>query len=370
MSGWRPLFDVATSRADALQHGCAFIGAEAPIISKVKSGPTSAARGDSRQPCFGQCVLSRRKSLRHHPGLRPAPGTCWPGTWRSAPAPVRARGADAIPFSNGKAAFLGYVQQAPTVRQRTRRRLRANMAPADDLRFLLTQLVDFLNVPPGALVRPRSAGICPQAALSARRLPSAGLQRRPGAGGVVPPSSFCPGSGAWRWTSAPGGVGRDLVADVEKDEGRRPLPPTRMELMATISALEASKPCRGRSLTRPADMSTPGHHRWIRLKKNGWHRRQAGRKCHGLARLGRYALQHPCAGILGVRRTARAGAPDQLARGKAYACWLKGRRSLFSVGEGVATSCRMSCYRMGRLIRPGATVRSTLSRKERKDAAT
>ena len=47
------------------------------------------------------------------------------------------------------------------------------------LRFLLTRLVDFLNVPPGRAGEAEgSAGICPQAALPAERRQRARLRRR------------------------------------------------------------------------------------------------------------------------------------------------------------------------------------------------
>ena len=145
------------------------------------------------------------------------------------------------------------------------------------LRFLLTRLVDWLNVPPGALVRPkdpleyvRKLRFQQSVAQHAR------LRRRAvGAGGV---SSQLPviihTDGACSGNPGPGGWGAILkFGDVEKElkGGEAHTTNNRMELMAAISALEAlKKPCTV-DLYTDSQYVRQGITGWIHgWKKNGW----------------------------------------------------------------------------------------------------
>ena len=145
------------------------------------------------------------------------------------------------------------------------------------LRFLLTRLVDFLNVPEGALVQPKDpAGIRPQAALPAerRRLPR--LRRRNlGAAGVnALPAVTIHTDGACSGNPGPGGWGAILrFGEVEKElkGGEAHTTNNRMELMAAISALETlKKPCTV-DLYTDSQYVRQGITGWIHgWKKNGW----------------------------------------------------------------------------------------------------
>ncbi len=145
------------------------------------------------------------------------------------------------------------------------------------LRFLLTRLVDFLNVPPGALVQPKDPLEYvrklrfQQNVASMRDYGVASL----GAGGMsAAPSVVIHTDGACSGNPGPGGWGAILkFGDVEKElKGGEPhTTNNRMELMAAISALEAlKKPCTV-DITTDSQYVRQGITGWIHgWKKNGW----------------------------------------------------------------------------------------------------
>ncbi len=152
------------------------------------------------------------------------------------------------------------------------------LARGSALRFLLTRLVDFLNVPPGALVKPKgSAGICPQAALPPERFQRARLRRDAARMCCVSdsrPHVTVFTDGACSGNPGPGGWGAILkFGETEKElkGGEAHTTNNRMELMAAISALEAlKKPCVV-DLTTDSQYVRKGITEWIHgWKRNGW----------------------------------------------------------------------------------------------------
>ena len=145
------------------------------------------------------------------------------------------------------------------------------------LRFLLTRLVDFLNVPEGALVKPKD----PLEYVRKLRFQQgvAGYQRlRRHAGGTrgvsEKPHVIVFTDGACSGNPGPGGWGAILqFGEVEKElkGGEAHTTNNRMELMAAISALEAlKKPCIV-DLTTDSQYVRQGITGWIHgWKKNGW----------------------------------------------------------------------------------------------------
>ena len=145
------------------------------------------------------------------------------------------------------------------------------------LRFLLTRLVDFLNVPPGALVKPKdpleyARKLRFQQGVKTVRdygVTHAGMRRvseRPHV--IVFTDGACSGN------PGPGGWGAILkFGDTEKElkGGEAHTTNNRMELMAAISALEAlKKPCVV-DLTTDSQYVRQGITGWIHgWKKNGW----------------------------------------------------------------------------------------------------
>ena len=203
------------------------------------------------------------------------------------------------------------------------------------LRFLLTRLVDFLNVPAGrAGAAKGSAGICPQAALPAGRHQHARLRRRGlGAGGVSSlPSVIIHTDGACSGNPGPGGWGAILkFGDVEKElkGGEAHTTNNRMELMAAISALEAlKKPCTV-DLYTDSQYVRQGITGWIHgWKKNGWRTvgQEAGQERRSLAAARCRAAPHQVRwhwvkGHAGHDENERA---DQLAREGVAMARLKG----------------------------------------------
>ena len=145
------------------------------------------------------------------------------------------------------------------------------------MRFLLTRLVDWLNVPPGALVKPkdpleyvrklrfhqsvasvRDYGLTPSGLSGVSELPNVTIYT----------------DGACSGNPGPGGWGAILkFGDKEKElnGGERHTTNNQMELMAAISALEAlKKPCTV-DLYTDSQYVRQGITGWIHgWKRNGW----------------------------------------------------------------------------------------------------
>ena len=186
------------------------------------------------------------------------------------------------------------------------------------LRFLLTRLVDFLNVPPGALVKPKDPLEYVRKLRFQQSVGSiARLRRRSiGAGGVN--SSALPHviiftDGACSGNPGPGGWGAILqFGEVEKElKGGEPhTTNNRMELLAAISALEAlKKPC-------TVDLTTDSQYvrqgiteldSRLEAQRLAHRRQEAGQECRSLAaaRCGAEAASGALALGQGPRRPRR-----------------------------------------------------------------
>jgi homoserine kinase type II len=153
VSGWRPLFDAAASRADELQPGLrAFIGAE---LDYLESGlwPSKLPRGVIHADLFPDNVffLGERVS-----GIIDFTFACTDVLAYDIAICLNAWCFESdCSFNVTKArAFLGAYGKERQLSSAEQEALPL-LARGAALRFLLTRLVDFLNVPAGALVRPK-----------------------------------------------------------------------------------------------------------------------------------------------------------------------------------------------------------------------
>ena len=153
VSGWRPLFDTAASRADEVQHGLrAFIAAE---LDHLEGGvwPKNLPAGVIHADLFPDNVffLSERVS-----GIIDFTFACTDMLAYDVAICLNAWCFESdYSFNVTKArAFLGaYGRERPL--SDAEQDALPLLARGAALRFLLTRLVDFLDVPAGALVRPK-----------------------------------------------------------------------------------------------------------------------------------------------------------------------------------------------------------------------
>jgi homoserine kinase type II len=150
--GWRPLFDQAAPRADELQQGLrAFLGAELDHLEA--RWPKQLPEGVIHADLFPDNVFFLGDRLS---GLIDFPFACNDllaydvaiclNAWCFEPDHS---------FNVTKArAFLGAYGRERKL-SRAEEDALPLLARGAALRFLLTRLVDFLNVPPGALVKPK-----------------------------------------------------------------------------------------------------------------------------------------------------------------------------------------------------------------------
>jgi homoserine kinase type II len=153
VAGWRPLFDAAASRADELQPGLrAFLGAE---LDYLESGvwPTHLPRGVIHADLFPDNVffLGERVSgiidftFACTDMLAYDVAICLNAWCFESDCSFNVTKARALLGAYGRERPLSDAEQAAL----------PLLARGAALRFLLTRLVDFLNVPAGALVRPK-----------------------------------------------------------------------------------------------------------------------------------------------------------------------------------------------------------------------
>jgi homoserine kinase type II len=153
VSGWRPLFDVAASRADEVQHGLRdFIRAELDHI-EGNIWPRDLPQGVIHADLFPDNVffLGERVS-----GIIDFTFACTDMLAYDVAICLNAWCFESdCSFNVTKArAFLGaYGRERPL--SDAEQNALPLLARGAALRFLLTRLVDFLNVPKGALVRPK-----------------------------------------------------------------------------------------------------------------------------------------------------------------------------------------------------------------------
>ncbi len=164
VSGWRPLFEQAASRADELQHGLrGFIGAE---LNHLESNvwPKNLPDGVIHADLFPDNVffLGERVSgiidftFACNDMLAYDVAICLNAWCFESDYSFNVTKARAFLNAYGRERQLsedayGRERQLSEAEQRALPLLARGAA----LRFLLTRLVDFLNVPPGALVRPK-----------------------------------------------------------------------------------------------------------------------------------------------------------------------------------------------------------------------
>jgi homoserine kinase type II len=153
VSGWRPLFDVAASRADEVQHGLAgFIGAE---LDHLEAGiwPTDLPQGVIHADLFPDNVFFLGEKVS---GLIDFTFACNDMLAYDVAICLNAWCFESdCSFNVTKArTFLGaYGRERPL--SDAEQDALPLLARGAALRFLLTRLVDFLNVPAGALVQPK-----------------------------------------------------------------------------------------------------------------------------------------------------------------------------------------------------------------------
>jgi homoserine kinase type II len=152
VAGWRPLFDRAAARADSVQAGlCDFIARELEYLEARWPGdlPVGVIHGD----LFPDNVFFLGDKLS---GLIDFPFSCNDilaydvaiclNAWCFEPDhSFNVTKARALLNAYGRARKLSDAEQEAL----------PLLARGAALRFLLTRLVDFLNVPPGALVKPK-----------------------------------------------------------------------------------------------------------------------------------------------------------------------------------------------------------------------
>jgi homoserine kinase type II len=153
VSGWRPLFDQAASRADELQHGLrAFLGAE---LDYLEGGiwPKNLPQGVIHADLFPDNVFFLGERLS---GLIDFTFACNDMLAYDVAICLNAWCFESdCSFNVTKArAFLGAYGRERQLSAAEQDALPL-LARGAALRFLLTRLVDFLHVPPGALVRPK-----------------------------------------------------------------------------------------------------------------------------------------------------------------------------------------------------------------------
>jgi len=153
VEGWRPLFEQAAPRADELQGGLrAFIAAE---LDHLESGvwPNDLPQGVIHADLFPDNVFFLGEKLS---GIIDFTFACNDMLAYDVAICLNAWCFESdYSFNVTKArAFLGAYGRARKLSDAEQRALPL-LARGAALRFLLTRLVDFLNVPKGALVRPK-----------------------------------------------------------------------------------------------------------------------------------------------------------------------------------------------------------------------
>ena len=153
VSGWRPLFEVAAPRADELQHGLrAYLAAE---LDHLEDGrwPQNLPQGVIHADLFPDNVFFLGDRLS---GLIDFTFAC-----NDMLAYDVAICLNAWCFESDHSFNVTKARAFLNAYSRERRLTGAEqdvlplLARGAAMRFLLTRLVDFLNVPPGALVRPK-----------------------------------------------------------------------------------------------------------------------------------------------------------------------------------------------------------------------
>jgi homoserine kinase type II len=153
VSGWRPLFAQAAARADEVQHGLRdFIGAELDHL-EGNIWPKHLPQGVIHADLFPDNVFFLGEQVS---GIIDFTFACTDTLAYDVAICLNAWCFESdCSFNVTKArAFLGAYDRERHLSQAEQNALPL-LARGAALRFLLTRLVDFLNVPKGALVRPK-----------------------------------------------------------------------------------------------------------------------------------------------------------------------------------------------------------------------
>jgi homoserine kinase type II len=153
VSGWRPLFQAAASRADEVQHGLRdFIGAELDHL-EGNVWPRNLPQGVIHADLFPDNVFFLGEQVS---GIIDFTFACTDMFAYDVAICLNAWCFESdCSFNVTKArAFLGAYGRERQLSEAEQHMLPL-LARGAALRFLLTRLVDFLNVPEGALVRPK-----------------------------------------------------------------------------------------------------------------------------------------------------------------------------------------------------------------------
>jgi homoserine kinase type II len=153
VSGWRPLFEAAASRADEVQHGLRdFIGAELAHL-EGNVWPRKLPQGVIHADLFPDNVFFLGEQVS---GIIDFTFACTDMLAYDVAICLNAWCFESdCSFNVTKArAFLGAYGRERQLSEAEQHALPL-LARGAALRFLLTRLVDFLNVPKGALVRPK-----------------------------------------------------------------------------------------------------------------------------------------------------------------------------------------------------------------------
>lgn len=282
VDGWRPLFEIAESRADTLQPDLR--GSIADELAYLeRAWPRGLPQGVIHADLFPDNVFFLGSSLS---GLIDFYFACTDtlaydvaiclNAWCFEPD-------HSFNVTKGRALLQGYMRTRPLAA--AEQAAMPVLARGAALRFLLTRLVDWLNVPPGALVRPKD----PleyfrklrfhQRVATARDYgldllePAAEERRLAGRPATKPIVSIFTDGGAMP-NPGPGGWGAVLRYSNHQRElkgGEAHATNNQMELLAAISALEALKqPC-SVDLHTDSQYVRNGITKWIHdWKRNGW----------------------------------------------------------------------------------------------------
>jgi len=153
VAGWRPLFDVAAARADSVQTGLRDLIARELDYLEGGVWPQSLPQGVIHADLFPDNVFFLGDALSGiidftfacNDTLAYDVAICLNAWCFESDHSFNVTKARAFLFAYGRERKLSEVEQAAL----------PLLARGSALRFLLTRLVDWLNVPPGALVRPK-----------------------------------------------------------------------------------------------------------------------------------------------------------------------------------------------------------------------
>ncbi len=268
VEGWRPLYEHCRARANEVQRDlAAFLAAE--LAHLEAAWPRDLPQGVIHADLFPDNVFFLGDRLS---GLIDFYFACTDALAYDVAICLNAwcfETDHSYNVTKGRSLLQAYAQARPLSDQE--RDALPLLARGAALRFLLTRLVDWFDVPPGALVRPKD----PLEYFRKLRFHQAVASVRDyGIDVMSEPHVVIHTDGACSGNPGPGGWGAILEFGEHKKElkgGEAHTTNNRMELMAAISALEALKrPCLV-DLHTDSQYLRNGIMSWIKQwKRNGW----------------------------------------------------------------------------------------------------